>query len=380
MRPWRAGALTVLGLLASRAEAAADTAPSAWDLARDPDERGRWKLHAMVEGLLHPVASSDDVSSLEEDRTYQLSLERARAILEDADAAHSPDVRLAFDLGIVYERLAHLQGDDVLEQEKAVAVLTPALAASPDHPAAADALYALATALAYLDRPREELAAWRRYIPKLADDERRLLPMTNMGEAEMRLGQVDAALATFRSALDLCESLPNSASLSEPYALILWDVAIALDRQGDPVDALRMAGKARNFSWTVSAATGLAPGVITFTQTGWDAIQDYVDVFFVPAWERNWYLALGEAAAATDATDPRVAANAWGQAEGDWGTYFAKATASAGDGKGERATLLSRWAAMAKLRRDYAHRERLGAEKRAAALPPAARGARDATP
>jgi tetratricopeptide (TPR) repeat protein len=350
-------------------QAAADTPPSVWDCARDPAERGRWRLHATVEALMHPPASEDS-SSLEDDREEELSLEQARAALQDADAAHSPDVRLAFDLGIVYERLAALEHDDVL-QEKVIEVLVPALASSPDHPGAPEALSALAAAFAHVDRPREELATWRRYIPKLADADRRLLPMMNMGEAEMRVGQIDTALSTFHAALDIAQSLPNSASLSDAYALILWDIAIALDRQGDPVDAFKMASKARAFSWTINAPAGVLPGVIT--QTGWDAIQDYVDVFFVPAWEREWYLALGEAGVASDTSDPRVAATGWAEAERHWNTYLTRATEAAQgtgttrDASDVRDGVAARWTAMAKLRRDYAHRARLAAEKRAGA-------------
>jgi tetratricopeptide (TPR) repeat protein len=380
----RAGARAVAGIallaLAVRAaEAAADTPPSVWDSARDPAERGRWKLHARVQALMHPVVS-DDTSSDEDDLSEELSLEQARAALEDADAAHSPDVRLAFDLGIVYERLAVSQGDDVL-QEKVIDILVPALARAPDHPGAPEALSALAAAFAHVDRPREELATWRQYIPKLADADARLLPMMNMGEAEMRVGQIDSALSTFHAALDIAQSLPNSASLSDAYALILWDIAIALDRQGDPVDAFKTAAKARAFSWTINgpvspAQSGVTAGLLSgvITQTGWDAIQDYKYVFFAPAWEREWYLALGEAAVASEATDARVAAEAWGKAEGHWSTYFTRATEAArdagtGDSGADHEGVAARWTAMAKLRRDYAHRARVAAEKRARSLP-----------
>jgi tetratricopeptide (TPR) repeat protein len=366
-----AGALVWVALALGQAEAKADTAPSVWDIARDPAERDRWKLHVTVERLMHPHHAEDEgVSSAEEAMDDRLSLAKAADVLEQADAAHSPDVRLAFDLGVVYERLAELQGDDGL-QEKVVTVLVPALDAAPDHPGAPEALYALAVAFAHVDRPRDELATWRRYIPKLADDRRRLLPMMNMGEAEMHLGQIDAALATFHAALDICQSLPNSAALSEPYALILWDIAIALDRQGDPVAAFRTAAKARSFSWTVTIVIDQGRTQIR-TLTGWDAIRDYETVFFSPAWEREWYLALGEAAVALDSPDPRVAAKGWADAERHWDTYFTRATepGRVETARGEREGVVSRWAAMAKLRRDYAHRARLAAEKRAPAKSP----------
>jgi tetratricopeptide (TPR) repeat protein len=342
----------------------ADTPPTAWDLARDPAERDRWALHEGVQEALHPPRS-DEATPLDEAKDDERSLERARDLLEESDAAHSPDVRLAFDLGIVYERLASLRSDDGL-YEKAAAVLTPALARDPDATGSAEALSSLAAALARLDRPRAELATWRRYIPKIEDDERRLTPMMNMGEAQMRLGQIDAALSTFRATLDLCTTLPNTASLNEPYALILWDIAIAQDRQDDPMGALRTAAKARSFSWTVNVP-GADPPFRTLT--GWDAIQDYVDVFFVPDWEREWYLALGEASAAADAADPNAAARGWEAAEHHWDTYFTRAAAAGRhDGASDGTpSLLGRWAVMARFRRDHARKARTAALARTGA-------------
>jgi tetratricopeptide (TPR) repeat protein len=361
--------LVVLAPLLGPSAAVADTAPSVWDRVRDPAQGDRWRLHVTVERLLHPPRS-EDRAPLEDDRADELSLEQARVALEEADAAHSPDVRLSFDLGIVYERLGNLERDNGL-YELAVAVLGPALAASPSHPGAVGALSALAFSLAKLDRPRDELATWRRYLPKLTDESERLTPMMNMGEAEMRVGQLDEALATFRSAVDLCQALPNSAALSEEYALLLWDIGITLDRQGDPSGALRIVATARSFSWTVNIP-GADPPFRTLT--GWDAIQDDDDVFFVPNWEREWYLALGEAALASDSTDARVAAVAWAQAERHWGTYFtaaASARAEAAASPGGRETPVDRWAALARLRRDHARRARIESEKRASASPPA---------
>jgi tetratricopeptide (TPR) repeat protein len=366
--------LVLLVAILGRSEAAADTPPSVWDRARDPAEGDRWKIHVTVERLLHPPRS-DGVLSLEQDRRDELSLQEARVALEEADASHGPDGRLAFDLGIVYEHLAALLHDSGLDEE-AARVLSPALAAFPDHPGAVRALSALAFALARLDRPQDELEAWQRYLPKLADDNERLTPMMNMGEAEMRVGRLDQALATFRSALDLCQSLPNSASLSEAYALLLWDVGITLDRQGDLAGALRTAGEARAFSWTINRkVVDRETGAIVWRQveeTGWDVIQDQETVFFVPNWEREWYLALGDAALASRSTDARLAAKTWAEAEGHWGTYLARATeARRAEGArpgGGRQPAVDRWAAIARSRRDRAHRARLAAEKRAVAV------------
>ncbi len=335
-----------------------DTPPSVWDLARDPAARDRWALHVRVQRLLHPPNPGfpGPLDNQDEDRR----LSAARSILEEVDAAHSPDVRLQFDLGIVYEHIATLDGRNDLHT-LVIDILQPALDAFPDHPAAVEALDALVYAYAKLDRPRDELATWRRYIPRLLDDRARVGPLMNMGEAEMRMGHLDDALATLREGLRLCETLPNSSGVNATYALTLWDVAVVLDRSGDPRGALQTAAKARGWSWTEASGSGTT--FAAHTVTGWDVIRDLNDVFFVPEWERDWYLALGEAAYAEAATDPRDAAHLWASAEAHWAEYVSASAAPApGDG--------DRWRGIARARLEYAREKRAEAEKRAPKVPP----------
>jgi len=294
-------------LLASAARA--DTPPSVWDVARDPAVRDRWALHVRVERLL--AARTPSGESQSQDR--ELRLEAALALLLESDAATGPDRRLRYDLGIVYHRLAELTEREDLRQ-RAVEMLTPALDAPLDDPSATEALEALVYSFARLNRPRDELDAWHHYIPRLAADGPRAVAMMNMGEAQMRLGRVDDALVTFRDVLGFCGSLPNSISTSSTYVLDLWDVAVALDRSGDFAGALASAAK----------ASGMRVG----NQTGRDLIENDPGVFFVPDWEREWYLGLADASAARAAADPRDAARAWGEAERHWGTYVARSTAA----------------------------------------------------
>ncbi|MGA7119430.1 MAG: tetratricopeptide repeat protein [Polyangiaceae bacterium] len=341
--------LAVAALLAGERVGWADTPPGVWDVAKDPAERERWNLHVRVERLLHRRMGDDALPS-EQRRDEELRLAAARAMLEDAGAPVSPDVRLRFDLGVVYERLATLLGRDDLYQ-RVVDVLVPALEMAPDHPAATFALEALVETYAKLDRPREEVAVSRRYIARLSDDRSRALTMMNMGEAEMRLGRLDDALGTFRSAMQICGTLPNSSSRNSTYALTLWDLAVALDRGGDARAAIDAAAKASQLTWDEIGPMGLPRNV-----TGWDAIRDQQNVFFVPDWEREWYLALGDAAAAGNEPDSRGAAARWASAETHWETYVSRAVASRED----------RWLAIGRLRRDRAHAERVRAEQRAA--------------
>jgi tetratricopeptide (TPR) repeat protein len=329
--------------------ARADTPPTAWDLARDPAEADRWALHVRVERMLErgPSARFPD---------GELELEAARAMLEDAGAARSPDVRLRFDLGIVYGRL------DL--HRRVVDVLGPAIDAAPDHPAATRALEALAYAYAKLNRPRDELAAWRRFIPRLVDDRARATEMMNMGEAEMRLGSIEDALATFREVLELCGELPNSDGVNSTYVLTLWDLAVALDRSGDPRGALDTATKAMAWTWQKVAVVG--PSRTLVATSGWDAIHDTSSVFFVPDWEREWYLAVANAAAARAASDVREAARLWSAAEHHRDTYVLRASASAASASGTA----DPWLAIARRRQSEARGERAAASRRAAKLPP----------
>jgi tetratricopeptide (TPR) repeat protein len=329
--------------------AEAETPPSVWDLAKDPAEQGRWALHMQVERLMHPAIGEGGLRFDDE-----LRLEAACALLEEADAAHSPDVRLRYDLGTVYSALSSRQRRLDLEQ-KVIDILAPVLAGplEPDDSAATGALEALVYAYAKLDRPTEELATWRRYIPRLVDDRVRATAMMNMGEAQMRLGRVDEALGTFREVVRLCGELPNTPSVGSTYVLALWDVAVALDRSGDPRGALETAAKAAH--------------VDLGGRTGAYLISRDPDVFFVPEWERLWYLALGAAAEAREAQDPRDAAVLWASAEHSLDQYVERSSSGGGAAGGK-----DPWLAIARVRLDRARAERQGANKKAAAakLPP----------
>jgi tetratricopeptide (TPR) repeat protein len=325
--PLTAAAAIAFAALSPRG-ARADTPPSVWDFAKDPHERDRWALHVRVERLL----SAGSVRGFD---GGQIRLEAARAMLEEADAAHSPDVRLRFDLGEVYGRLEL--------RRKAIEVLVPALAEAPEHPAARQALDALVYSYAKLDRPSEELATWSRLIPLISDDRVRANATMNMGEAQMRLGRIDEAVETFRDVLRLSGELPNTGGVSSTYVLTLWDLAVALDRSGDPRGALEAAARASS------------------EKAGRYLITRDPDVFFVPDWEREWYLALGAAAAARDAKDARDEAAFWAAAERHWVNYVERSSES---GRHDP------WLAIAGVRRDHAHARRQDAERRAARLPP----------
>lgn len=343
-KPWRLGGLAALLVTANVARA--DTPPSVWDEARDPEVRTRWVLHERVRRLLHAPPEEEAPIPIVRDEQRELRLEAARALLEEAHAADSPDVRLRFDLGAVYLQLGDRQHrNDLLEA--AVRVLQPAVDMAPDDGALTEALDTLAYAYARLNRPREELAAWRRYIPRIVErmdplegGPYRVTSMMNMGEAEMRLGRVDDAIATFREVLRLCGTMPNSPSVSQTYVLDLWDLAVALDRSGDPQGAFKTMDQVIQAMGTEALRLIESDGV-----------------FFVPAWERDWYVALYKMARARSEHDPKVVHDYWANAEGVWDDYIGQASAQGNDAKDP-------WLAIAKVRRERVHRELEAASKR----------------
>jgi tetratricopeptide (TPR) repeat protein len=311
-----AGTVATVALLLAGSSAFAETPPNAWDAARDPGARQRWVLHVRVERMLSPPRT-DDEPVADPRLDAELRLEAALAMLEEADAAHSPDVRLRFDLGLVYYGLGERQGGRVDLYQKAIDVLVPAIEAAPDTPALTDALGTLVYAYAKTNHPREELDTWNRYIPRLVDDGARTVAMMNMGEAEMRLGHVDDALGTFREVMRMCSTLPNTTGVGSTYVLALWDMAVALDRAGDPGGALDAASRAS--AMRVFGSRGLQ-------MTGGALIAEDPSVFFVPEWERQWYLALRASAAAREAKTPVEALKQWTAAERSWETYVARAS------------------------------------------------------
>ncbi len=306
--------------------------------------------------------------------THALRLESARAMLEQADAAHSPDVRLQFDLGIVDYELGSAQARPDLIK-RAVDVLVAALERAPDHPAAPDAMERLVYCYVKLNRPEDELATWHRYIPRLVDDRARAVAMMNMGEAEMRLGHIDDALETFREVLRIVTSQPNAMS---SYVLTAWDYAVALDRSGDSRGAVDEASRVLSMS-TVSGlgAVGGMGGIgaigagMPLPMPASRALRGTLilrsqGVFFVPAWEVEWYFALAAVADARDASGAgkaREAAESWGEAESHWKRYVDQSTAS---------TEHDPWLPIARVRLAHSHAARLAAESHAPAIPKAA--------
>lgn len=323
MRRLAAPALA-LGLALVAAPSRADTPLSMWDSAKDPEARARWDLHVRAREQMDQESGRRGQVVARE-----LALGRARAMLEAGKAAESPDVRLRFDLGEVYEQLER--------HDLAVSVLDKALDLAPDHPAAAAAWVTLAYAGAKLDRPDTERRAYLRYLELVTDERPRSTALLNLAEAEMRLGHLATAVAGYQ------DSLRASASLGifgqETYTLSLWGLAVALDRSGDPVSARAEATRALSHD----------PGM--------QLIGFGPNVFFVPAYERLWYLGLGHMAAGEAAADPRQARDEWSAAVRTWEDYVKRADAK------------ERWLPLARAHLARARERKKAADARAARAP-----------
>ncbi len=307
--------------------ARADTPPTVWDVAKDPAAEARWHLHVNVSELFILSRKLRD----ETEGLRAAVLGRARGLLEEANAANSPDVRLRFDLGMIeYE----LDRYDLVVQ-----VLEPAVAMAPDSPAAVVALENLAFSYARLDRPKDERHAYERYLAVQTDVGSRATTMLNLAECMMRDGDLDDAVAEYQEAYDY--STHATVDLGITLPLVVWGQAVVLDRAGERNEALVKA----------TFATQLDPGEAI--------IGHHPSVFFVPAYEREWYLALGATVHANEAKGGREALARWTEVEAHWQKYIA---AAHGD---------DRWLPLAKTHLAKAAAKRMAAEKAAAKEPPA---------
>jgi tetratricopeptide (TPR) repeat protein len=334
----------VLGLLSVPVSALADTAPSRWERAKDPRVGEDWDLHVKVTEELSAGLMgrrrTDDQQRYEEQRRYEV----ARGWLEEAHAEKSPDVRLRFDLGEVYERLERHQ--------RAVDVLAPALALAPDHPAATDAWIEISYAYAHLDRSREELAAYDAYLARTQSVNGRATALLNRAEAEMRLGQLEDAISGYKDAISVSESISGVPSLVHNRVLSLWGLAVALDRSGDT------AGGAREAARAVQDDAGM-PGA--WPRGSIIAGEDpEVRVFFVPDYETFYYLGLGMFEYARQAAGAHAAALRWKGAESFWERYVAGAEAWDRTHKSNP----DRWLSRAKAHLARARKQRALAERR----------------
>jgi tetratricopeptide (TPR) repeat protein len=279
-------------LLMVHATARADV--SIWDVAKQP------RL-ARAENVLHGVermlARADEASF---DPGMQADFARsALAMIEIAGGSDLPDVRLRYLLGDL------LIDSNVGRYREARTILRRALREAPGHPLAGHAWFDLAIADAKLDKPKEEIDAYGHALETTWDPDSRANIYLNRAESRMLLGDLKGALKDYRRAIPL-------AARPELQALAYYGLGIVLERSGDlpsALDAMATASSIRLPLQSQGSSTAL----------------DLPSVFFVPAFDRYYYRALEQMAAARPPAAPQVAARALKRAIRDWTEYLVRA-------------------------------------------------------
>jgi tetratricopeptide (TPR) repeat protein len=259
-------ALVLVAAMSVARSAAADTPPNPWESIKHPEQETEWRAHiAFYRTLMKLPEDSERIFPAFDERVR----EEAKGYLLRAGAEKSPHPLLRFDLGFFYMIPRREM------PQNAVSVLEPAIAMAPDDPGAIQANWRLSVAYAKLGRTDDEKKAYERQLQLEYEPENRLVTKLNLAEAEMRLGHLDAAIAQYRAALEEASSLPNTNTVQSSTVGLTWGLAVALDRNGDAA-----AARAQT-----KAALSLDPGL--------ERITDRDSFFFVPEYERLYYIGMG---------------------------------------------------------------------------------------
>jgi tetratricopeptide (TPR) repeat protein len=237
----------------------------------------------------------------------------------------------------------------------------------------------LAECYVNVERTQDEIHAYDEVLARASTDDERITPLLNQGEAYMRSGDAEAAVTQFREVLALSASQLNGGAV---YTLAQWDLAVALDRSGDPGGGLDAARAAVRQDGTYVAVVG---NMVVTDSTPNPAISFYIvppglypisdkntRVYFVPKYEREWYLALGYEALALDIRDPSQALAHWRDAETHMMNYVSIATTHAAETNKPDV-----WLELGKKRLDTIRSRRAKAQKQAG---PVARDAHGGVP
>ena len=326
----------VASILSLAAPASADTAPSVWDRAKDPALADTYRVHLEVQRRLAQQPPRDfGFSGAQESQK-----DTVRAMLERLHADKSADVRLRFDLGLVYLMLSTTQAPTYYK--RAAEVLGSALALAPDHPAAEEGWARLAEACGHIGDHDCERRAYGEVLRLTTEEGERGTSTLNLAETEMHLGNLKEAIEGYREALRIASRSP-SRTLAP---LAMWGLAVALDRSGDRIGADKQALAVLEMQ----------------TSSGLNGLLRSSGVFFYPDYELGWYDGVGASAQARKPGVTAVeAARQWKIAEAAYAGYILAAT---------RPGATDRWLDLAKVRHATAKAEREKAEKKRGTVPP----------
>jgi tetratricopeptide (TPR) repeat protein len=312
---------------------------SVWERARRPgDAEQQRELVAEAEsyelryhqlGMGHPVLDRAEVAVLGD-----MYLARAAELLEKAGAATARDLFLRYRLASVYAMRQ--------KPEKAIMLLEAIVRADPPAPLRALVCAELAVEYARIGRVEDEIDAYGESlrVQPLAPERSRLF--ANRAEAYMLLGDITGAVAGYRAALAL---LSNDDLMFGSGPTTLWGLAVALDRSGDLDSGLDAVRLARTYDSQDKKING-------------------PDWFYVPAYDRHWYEALGHWQVARKAeVVTAVRADAYGSAVASWEDYVA--SAASGD----------QWLPLARVRLKQCEKDRAAFFRGAKILDPSLRKA-----
>jgi tetratricopeptide (TPR) repeat protein len=357
----------VLAVALTATSARADTPPNIWDLAKNPNAYDQYARHLQIEREIDLVseltADPQDIAKLQ----IPLSIDHARTIIEEEGPK---DVWLRFDEGwVLMKREQWAQAIPILEE------VAKELASKPF---SQEVWERLAECYVRVERTDDEIRAYDEVLARAATDTERITPLLNQGEALMRSGAIDTAVEQFREVLRLSAAQVNASSV---YTLAQWDLAVALDRSGDPRAGLDAARAAVRLD---GRYIGVVGGRVVLSSTPDPHVTLYIvppglyaiseqneEVYFVPNYERDWYLALGYEALALEAGVSSSLAH-WRDAETHMMTYITQATLHAADTHKP-----DTWLDLGQKRLDDIRRRRANAQKQAG---PVARDANGSLP
>jgi len=336
--------------------ARADTPPTIWDLAKNPHAFEQRAQHVEMErdiDLVTELAGDPkDVAKLQ----TLLSVDRARTLIEGATGPKDAWMR--------YDEAWVLMKRD--QWGRAIPLFEQVAKELGNQYFSLTVWERLAECYVHMERTDDEIRAYDEVLARATYDLERMTPLLNQGEALMRSGDADGAVRQFRDVLHLSGTQVNANDID---MLAQWDLAVALDRSGDARSATLAARAAvRTDGRYIGVINGVAVMLskpdprVTFyvVPPGLYAIsEENKDVYFVPQYEREWYLALGYEARALDADVTRSLAD-WRAAETHMMTYVTEATKHA-----VQTNHPDTWLDLGRIRLDAIRVRRADAQKRA---------------
>lgn len=303
-------ALLVFASLWGGSIAEVSAEPSVWASARRPNASARERLATEAQKGL-----SD--SALQKERTEMYSglpvgselMEaariEARAILEKAGGATSPNMLVRLQYASLMQTIASKQKPRNLENVKEAAKIIQAVIASRPDPAILEVAWGeLGVCYAVLGERDKEIQAYGQALHFQPIGHRRATLMANRAESYMGAGRLDDAIQGYRDAL--AALLPDEM---RTYGVTtLWGLAVALDRNGDMEAGLANIRLARIYDEIDEE----------INKEGW---------FYSPAHDEHWYKALGAWGRARAIENSIDKTFAYGHAIEAWERYIDRAPA-----------------------------------------------------